>query len=820
MASVGHGSDERFKEFAADLDMILPSSGFADPADEEAAPNTPLDIVEEKRLGLAAAQPSPSRQAFAMPMRPQLRRDGSATIPLQPPPAPPPSTEPPPPPTDSLSLLQLKSLVREVPRVEPTPYAFVYQDAQSLPEEVEEWFAYTTPERANILRAQSCYATEWGLFNDWSLDDDSSQDWTKTPKEKRREFIASLLRGLQEPNIERRLEQLEALVYIVLGCWHETAGLEAHSLTLSEASTLLTKGKTDSRIGTHKKDEDSSDKSQAEVQREKAIAEQYNRSGFQIRWLKNNTRMLLGIPGSLQAIYDAARSSFLRECSPNPSKIENNASDVEFEKRETWCTMTLLYICLEVSRSTEDTAARNQLRSQILSLQPNLLLFLGDIISRIRWDPSIQGELQQNSDRGPSTKFLLLCWKTVLICLGGLDEVDKAKASVDEKQSSDKDGPIITASPLDYHTFRQEISSKYPAYNPPPAYFPLEPDQRTILPPLRVNTTKSPTASMMPKQPAQHGTSIINQPVHIATPAPSPPPSPALGKGGKKQNYQTPHGLPFNYPPLDASSNSIGGKGSTVLQDALVGRKWEGVDIPVSIVQAAELFAERMRATRALKQLWEERLEFLKYERGWTGADEDEHGGPLDPSEESSPEEAAETVVHYDGSSEERLATVEAFYSHVLSNLQSIVMVMMKVILSNVTSLVTQTAGQSGVQSGFHFQDNPNGTTESKPNGAGEVHIDLSTLGQDELDRMRAEEISAKAVTGLLILLLKWFKVSRKDLKRFPRLRSNCIIDILKFEYLTQLLVDANYVPLILKLLQTQDIERVVNYKCESEDWK
>lgn len=45
-------------------------------------------------------------------------------------------------------------------------------------------------------------------------------------------------------------------------------------------------------------------------------------------------------------------------------------------------------------------------------------------------------------------------------------------------------------------------------------------------------------------------------------------------------------------------------------------------------------------------------------------------------------------------------------------------------------------------------------------------------------------------------------------------------LDILKFEYLTQLLVDANYIPMVLKLLQTQEIERVVNYRCESEDWK
>ena len=45
-------------------------------------------------------------------------------------------------------------------------------------------------------------------------------------------------------------------------------------------------------------------------------------------------------------------------------------------------------------------------------------------------------------------------------------------------------------------------------------------------------------------------------------------------------------------------------------------------------------------------------------------------------------------------------------------------------------------------------------------------------------------------------------------------------LDVLKFEYLTQLLVDSSYVPLILKLLQLQEVEKVVNSKCEQEELK
>ena len=188
--------------------------------------------------------------------------------------------------------------------------------------------------------------------------------------------------------------------------------------------------------------------------------------------------------------------------------------------------------------------------------------------------------------------------------------------------------PVITASPLDYHLFRQEISSKYPAYNPPPPLFPLEPENNSILPPLHAGPGKFTTSGAFSAGLANlngNGTSILHQPVHIATPAPSPPPSPAGtgGKGGKKQNYQTNQLFPFLYPPLDEYSNSLGGKGTAGLQDALVGRKWEGSDIPASILEAAELFAGRMRATRAMRQLWDERVQFMKYERGWDDSKKD-----------------------------------------------------------------------------------------------------------------------------------------------------------------------------------------------------
>ena len=139
------------------------------------------------------------------------------------------------------------------------------------------------------------------------------------------------------------------------------------------------------------------------------------------------------------------------------------------------------------------------------------------------------------------------------------------------------------------------------------------------------------------------GRSIFHQPVHIATPAPSPPPSPAGpgGKGGKKQNYQTNQNFPFLYPPLDGTSNTVGGKGNAELQDQLVGKRWEGSDIPASILEAGQLFASRMRMSRSIRQLWDVREKFIKYERGWNRSKDDHDSFHEDPEAGSDNEDGA-----------------------------------------------------------------------------------------------------------------------------------------------------------------------------------
>jgi hypothetical protein len=256
--------------------------------------------------------------------------------------------------------------------------------------------------------------------------------------------------------------------------------------------------------------------------------------------------------------------------------------------------------------------------------------------SRLRWD--------ENSLL-PGPQIFLLLWKSILLVFGGSKDILAAKRATAERVDDAKDKDIITASPLDYHTFRQEITSKYPAYVPPQPVIPLEVESNSLLPPLPNQPPRNNGASgIFPIPPSvQIGASILHQPVHIATPAPSPPPSPGVGgKGGKKQNYQTNQNFPFLYPPLDATSNTAGGKGPSGIQGMLVSRRWEGSDIPSSILEAGELFSRRVRMTRATRQLWEEREAFLKFERGWDPDLGDDDDGNADVDDISLDELTAE----------------------------------------------------------------------------------------------------------------------------------------------------------------------------------
>ena len=263
------------------------------------------------------------------------------------------------------------------------------------------------------------------------------------------------------------------------------------------------------------------------------------------------------------------------------------------------------------------------------------------------------------------------------------------------------------------------------------------------------------------------------------------------------------------YPPLDASSNSAGGKGLAGLSDALFSRKWEGSDIPASILEAGELFSKRVRMTRATHQLWDERERFLKSERGWDDEDEDDDDEieDLDLNEltleereileeikaeskkEKGPPPPADRDVDFgprpgqlSEREKQRLVAVENFYVSLsglirgtfanptqrdaLPHLQSLVIVLLRPILANVTAVVAQQPSQAPAAMGRGNNPGPspgvNGVLGPRPDGTGQNPVpEAPEPSPEELDASRTREITTKATTGTLLLLLKWLRMSR-----------------------------------------------------------
>ncbi|TGJ87916.1 hypothetical protein E0Z10_g806 [Xylaria hypoxylon] len=739
----------------------------------EAAKN-PVDVAD---TGVADIGPGlPRTPSNPPPPRPSPQRN---QLPFNPPNQPPPST-PNTQPADSLSLAQLRRIVSEFPRAEAAAYDFEYADTAPHAEEIDEWFSYQFWQFVRLVNAQRAYESQWE--HDLAAKEEEVT-WDEAAEDIKSTFIRQALEEIRSNDSAVCTAATGKLVYLALGRWADTAGLVTGDT--SKLRTLATPRQLAAiKTGIE------------------AIAEL---GGIPVIWQ------------ALRNIFDSALSEeMLKSHHHNRQEVQDGLVNL----------MTIMYMFIQVALG--DPEGMESVRDQLILLQPCLPVYMLTVTTKFRFF-----EPKEDSVIIPHVQALLMLWKSILLVFGGTKEIDETKQALRESNIDDKNKDVISASPLDYHVFRQEITSKYPAYVPPQSKIPLDADNISLLPPLPNHPTRNNGSNgILPAPPgAQNGgASILHQPVHIATPAPSPPPSPAIGgKGGKKQNYQTNQNFPFLYPPLDETSNSAGGKGAAGFQQALVGRKWEGSDVPASILEAGELFSKRVRMTRATRQLWEQRQLFQKFERGWNPPESENDEitdeitdldldalGPDDDHIDSDKlldfinnrnKKAQEPNIDYGpnpGASADikrRLEAVEEFYKASLPQLQSLVIVLMKVLLASVTANIS--AGsftQPGPGTTNRESGRPvwNRSVDSSSGTNGFMNQDLAAQVSDAYVG-RNMEIEAKASTAIILLLLKWLKISHT----------------LKFEYLTQLLLDSNYLPLVLKLFAHQDIQQVVDSKAD-----
>lgn len=128
-------------------------------------------------------------------------------------------------------------------------------------------------------------------------------------------------------------------------------------------------------------------------------------------------------------------------------------------------------------------------------------------------------------------------------------------------------------------------------------------------------------------------------------------------------------------------------------------------------------------------------------------------------------------TLHQQLSDVRRLQHVDIIYQGVLTTMQSGVIVLLKLLLATVTAQNTNPHGQSD----DGMENLPPPTVE-------------------DIDILRHREITTKAISAILLLMLKWFKTSHA----------------LKFHHLSQFLVDSNCMLLVLKMFGLQEVANSV----------
>ncbi|EPS40668.1 hypothetical protein H072_5476 [Dactylellina haptotyla CBS 200.50] len=637
---------------------------------------------------------------------------------------------------DSLSLSQLKKLVTEMPKQKQVEYAFKYSDTDTLQNEIEEWFPYAEPERQLILACKRQFQKIY-----------TEVPWIRSSVARRKKCLNRLVEYVESSSQDQRVEALLSLCYIAQGVYGETRSVD-----------------------------------------------------HQLHWIKENCK-LIRKTSILDPLWSLIRMRIAKEWDDREPNEDDTARQVD--RRELRLCLTILYLILETGRDDD------RFCEEVAGLEPNITLFIVENAAKLRWEDAPGVPLQS---------LLLLLWKILLCILGTSEQLAKTKMlRILITEGADDDGPPttknqpavlpkktsriqkdtppisnetmeielpvdinittyskITASPLDYHNFRQELLHKYPAYNAPAV--PNFVTKSLVSNPNGELTTPTILTS------ASTNPSILDQPVHIATPAPSPPPSPIAGKGGKKHNYQTNNNFPFLYPPT-----ALGG-----WKDGWANMNSNDVGVPTSIREGGDLFRSRVRVSPALQQLAEEKERFLKSERGWSGIDAEvkSDSEKIRGAQDKCKERQKEIQI---------LERVDNIYRDILPFLQSFVIVLLKITLSNM-SIINPPVPQNG--------NNINDRKDDEASNVGilgdALELDgVAFMSMEELDKLRNKEIMSK-VTGVLFLcLLKWFRVSH----------------ILKFEYLSQLLLDSNFLPLMLKIYSQQEVTQTVALISDKKDF-
>lgn len=366
-----------------------------------------------------------------------------------------------------------------------------------------------------------------------------------------------------------------------------------------------------------------------------------------------------------------------------------------------------------------------------------------------------------NQYRSPVSRIrnvLLLLWKLLLVEFGDHDHLRKVDAYLVEKhdiKNKDRKSPTnnhLICSPLDYFTFKENLMDKYPMYSSEPTdrengWSSPEIFLEKQMSFMATNTYSNSLSNLleMPRTNKSHTVlgQLPIQTVHIATPVPSPPSTPSdFMSGGEKirKQYHVNQGVPFVYP---------------------VGNQQE---VPEAIREALSLLENAVYESYTVKRLWEERQRFMAQERGYV----DQYSN----IDERTPRDLEQEILETEDSQHQSeictLRRIEKFYDSSLVHLHGLVEVLNGVIKSNKFDFNLKDA---------ELEFDPEIAFSNRFGGVSNLNNKVQLVILHKLELENLKEISLKATSAILNLLMKWFKVSH----------------VLKYQYFSSLLFDQQY---------------------------
>ncbi|THH20159.1 hypothetical protein EW146_g1163 [Bondarzewia mesenterica] len=670
---------------------------------------------------------------------------------------------------DSITLGQLKAMVVSAPKPKAS-LAHMYDDEDTVLNEIEEFYSYVEmPQVEENLRAWE------GSFQG---------EWIKSDFSKRKAHVEVLLESLEHKDAVIRFTNARRLLYILQGTFAETTSPE-----------------------------------------------------HQLHWIFENCKVVRaanGVSNIVEAMKIASsKHDLLVSLSDADSaqfgiSVEEKVELVEEFTTEISVYLAMLYHLIETFKGHEDFA------EELMSLDPPLPVYFFNVVSGLR---------DRNAKRYPVKKVLSHALEINSFVLWGHQGASKSEEAVARigwagshpgrrcvllnvqstlRNRRRMQAIPIKSSPLDIEAFHQEISVKYPTFSapsvPPTA---SGPDLQFIVPvptaqlaeaynpiPIRHHYHHDEPESQQGGphfQPSQMQSGFRGMP-QPATPAPSPPPSPKP----KKQQYQTDPSRPFLFP--------------------FSRRRTKGRDmmlVPFAIEEADKLYNKHIHISLALWQMWKIRDECMTAEsgldhlRGMEGMTDsltkmtmtNEEGmvaeGEILPDMALLNAKIAETeaaIKNTESSVERRqlkqrredlmrLKWVEQIYdkqSAVLPSLSSWVLVLLKFLLAIVSASSPNQPPPSAASSGF-----PPGVPSREVS-----YYERQPTQIEDIDVVRHREIITKAVSAMLLLMLKWFKVSH----------------VMKFHNLGQHMLDTNCLLLMMKTFGMQDVSLAVVSKADSPE--